>query len=96
MPIFGPHIFGSEIRVSLCSGVQLITVIRMDRLNLLLLLTFLGAEANILHNGDFQSGTVAPWRCIGCHCDSSHKYLGGNSDFEKIQNKYNIFPIYSG
>ena len=52
-----------------------------DRRGLLLLLSVLGAEANILHNGDFQSGSVAPWRCVGCHCDSSDKYLGRTSDF---------------
>ena len=73
-----------------------------DRRGLLLLLSVLGAEANILHNGDFQSGSVAPWRCVGCHCDSSDKYLGRTSDFHielkktLISLKNKIFTISSG
>ena len=59
-------------------------------LDLLLLLLVLGAQANILQNGDFESGTVAPWRCVGCHCDSSSKYLGGTRDIDFLKRITNI------
>ena len=36
---------------------------------------FLSVEANILENGHFDSGSVAPWHCNGCHCEAKQKYL---------------------
>ena len=43
----------------------------------LVLLAFLATSvrANILHNGDFQSGSLPPWRCTGCHCNTGDKHL---------------------
>ena len=32
-------------------------------------------EANILENGHFDSGSLAPWHCTGCHCQIKQKHL---------------------
>ena len=40
-----------------------------------MLVLFLSVEANILENGDFDSGSLAPWHCNGCHCQTKQKYL---------------------
>ena len=39
-------------------------------------------KANIILNGDFDSGEVTPWRCVGCECQSLQKYLGR---FERVE-----------
>ena len=39
------------------------------------LFLLLSVEANILENGHFDSGSVAPWQCNGCHCETKQKYL---------------------
>ena len=39
------------------------------------LLLLLSVEANILENSDFDSGSLSPWHCNGCHCETEQKYL---------------------
>ena len=53
-----------------------------DHLAMLTVLTqilfLLSVEASILENGHFDSGSVAPWQCSGCHCETKQKYLAVN------------------
>ena len=45
-------------------------------LSVLTQLSFLlSVEANILENGHFDSGSLAPWHCNGCHCQLQQKHL---------------------
>ena len=49
--------------------------------NVLLVISLLElTQANIILNGDFESGEVKPWRCVGCQCESSQNYLGRISE----------------
>ena len=42
---------------------------------ILLTFSFTSLRANVIHNGDFQSGSLPPWRCDGCHCNTGDNYL---------------------
>ena len=38
-------------------------------------LFFSSFKANVIHNGDFSSGSLPPWRCNGCDCHTGDKFL---------------------